>query len=89
MPTTVTVDASNPYAIPCADCGGRGPHDGPGHPYTFPSRFVAACGCELVNGVLVIVCLTDHPAPTPRCADCGEEGERTGHMGCQYPGRYR
>mgnify|MGYP001476200763 CR=1 FL=1 len=22
-----------------------------------------------------------------RCADCGEAGERTGHMGCQYPGR--
>jgi hypothetical protein len=22
-----------------------------------------------------------------RCADCGERGERTGHMGCQYPGR--
>lgn len=21
-----------------------------------------------------------------RCADCGELGERTGHMGCQYPG---
>jgi hypothetical protein len=20
-----------------------------------------------------------------RCADCGEEGEMTGHMGCQYP----
>lgn len=20
-----------------------------------------------------------------RCADCGEEGERTGHMTCQYP----
>lgn len=20
-----------------------------------------------------------------RCADCGEGGERTGHMGCQYP----
>lgn len=19
--------------IPCADCGGRGPHEGPGHPY--------------------------------------------------------
>ncbi len=22
----------------------------------------------------------------PRCADCGELGELTGHMGCQYPG---
>jgi len=22
---------------------------------------------------------------TTRCADCGELGERTGHMGCQYP----
>lgn len=22
-----------------------------------------------------------------RCADCGDETERTGHMGCQYPGR--
>lgn len=21
------------------------------------------------------------------CADCGAEGERVGHMGCQYPGR--
>jgi hypothetical protein len=21
-----------------------------------------------------------------RCGDCGEPGERTGHMGCQYPG---
>lgn len=21
----------------------------------------------------------------PRCADCGEEGETIGHMGCQYP----
>ena len=21
----------------------------------------------------------------PRCADCGEPGERTGHMDCQYP----
>jgi hypothetical protein len=21
----------------------------------------------------------------PRCADCGELGERKGHMGCQYP----
>lgn len=20
-----------------------------------------------------------------RCADCREEGEQTGHMGCQYP----
>jgi len=20
-----------------------------------------------------------------RCADCGERGERTGHMDCQYP----
>jgi hypothetical protein len=20
-----------------------------------------------------------------RCADCGDEGEMTGHMGCQYP----
>ena len=23
--------------------------------------------------------------PGHRCADCGEPGERTGHMGCQYP----
>jgi len=23
--------------------------------------------------------------PRGRCADCGEPGERTGHMGCQYP----
>lgn len=22
---------------------------------------------------------------TTRCADCGEYGETTGHMGCQYP----
>lgn len=22
---------------------------------------------------------------SPRCADCGEIGERTGHMTCQYP----
>lgn len=21
----------------------------------------------------------------PRCVDCGEDGELTGHMGCQYP----
>lgn len=25
------------------------------------------------------------PHRTTRCADCGEVGERTGHMGCQYP----
>lgn len=29
----------------------------------------------------------DHPYDprAQRCADCGELGERTGHMGCQYP----
>lgn len=24
-------------------------------------------------------------ADTKQCADCGEKGETTGHMGCQYP----
>lgn len=24
-------------------------------------------------------------ATVPRCADCGEPGERTGHQTCQYP----
>lgn len=24
-------------------------------------------------------------AQRPRCGDCGEPGETTGHMGCQYP----
>ena len=29
---------------------------------------------------------TDRHASVPvRCADCGEPGERTGHMECQYP----
>jgi len=23
--------------------------------------------------------------PAPSCPDCGEEGEKQGHMGCQYP----
>jgi hypothetical protein len=27
----------------------------------------------------------DHEYQEPTCADCGEYGERTGHMGCQYP----
>jgi predicted RNA-binding Zn-ribbon protein involved in translation (DUF1610 family) len=27
------VRASAPYAVACADCGGRGPHTGPGHAY--------------------------------------------------------
>lgn len=25
------------------------------------------------------------PGTRERCADCGEWGERTGHMECQYP----
>lgn len=25
------------------------------------------------------------PAPRVACVDCGEEGELTGHQGCQYP----
>lgn len=34
---------------------------------------------------------TEQPEPwlprrSSRCADCGQWGERTGHMGCQYPG---
>lgn len=31
------VTSNSPYAVPCAACGGRGRHEGPGHPYTFPS----------------------------------------------------
>lgn len=27
----------------------------------------------------------DSSDPRPRCPDCGEPGERPGHMGCQYP----
>ena len=26
------------------------------------------------------------PGNRSRCADCGLPGERTGHMGCQFPG---
>lgn len=26
--------------------------------------------------------------PERRCIDCGAVGELTGHMGCQYPGRF-
>ena len=26
------------------------------------------------------------PIAAGACADCGEPGERTGHMGCQFPG---
>lgn len=29
------------------------------------------------------------PAMPDRCADCGAEGERTGHMTCQYPKNHR
>jgi len=29
--------------------------------------------------------VTKHNARAERCADCGEPGERTGHMGCQFP----
>lgn len=34
----------------------------------------------------------EHPADSldprepARCADCGQRGELTGHMGCQFPG---
>ena len=27
----------------------------------------------------------EHTYEPPTCADCGEYGERTGHMECQYP----
>jgi hypothetical protein len=47
-----------------------------------------ACGftdCPKVagDGAGRPVCPADDPRG--RCADCGEPGERTGHMGCQYP----
>jgi hypothetical protein len=29
--------------------------------------------------------LAGDEALTRRCPDCGEPGERAGHMGCQYP----
>lgn len=29
--------------------------------------------------------VTDSGKVVQRCHDCGEEGELTGHMGCQYP----
>jgi len=34
---------------------------------------------------LIAAILDKSPGATTRCADCGELGERTGHMGCQYP----
>ena len=30
------VSARMPYLLPCTECGGRGPHTGPGHDYKFP-----------------------------------------------------
>lgn len=30
------VSAALPFLVPCADCGGRGAHRGPGHAYRFP-----------------------------------------------------
>lgn len=52
---------------------------------------ISASGFEapdLVRGLLAVrAALGEGPeyADRARCPDCGEEGERKGHMGCQYP----
>ena len=60
------------------------------------SRFFAACAsatASLTTDLATMRALdgrdTDahnaYARSLARCADCGELGERTGHMGCQYP----
>jgi hypothetical protein len=61
--------------------------EGSWKPYA-PPAYCKACGftdCPKVvgEGAERPRCPADDPRG--RCADCGEAGERTGHMGCQYP----
>ena len=48
--------------------------------------------CAMLNHCQRVRESESHPAgalenshEAERCTDCGEPGERTGHMGCQYP----